>query len=389
MKGIIQNLIILKKAIQKPFFGAGRTEPLSHNEQQKVISQCEEPRSLIERSYCQYFCQKQRIRNIGYRVLMALGNGAALLPLIYFALMKRDGDMDVLPSEKKAAVFLSSASAVDRIPDSLLKQFDRIVPGVSYPLRVGGLERGVIFEIWKMKPLSFMFVLKCSMKIALYCGAIEKTGASSIIVTGEDSYTSSALTHYCHKKGIRHINVMHGEILYNLSRTFFQFDACYVWDEHYVSLLKDLRAEGSQFIVEVPSSLLYSRDSPPTHDITYYLQAQDKSQMQEIRDLLIRTGKSFLVRPHRVWTDEEALKAVFSDLEIEDPSLVDIGQSIMSSRFVISWFSTVLYQGYLNGRIAVVDDLSNPQFKQLYSNRYIMLDRKKSILMSHLLETAY
>lgn len=379
---VISKLIELQKRIVKTARGKSGEERVSLRDQEKYINKIKEPKSLFDRSYYQYKCQKKRNSSFTYCIVMSFANVGAFFCLIYF-LFKKNKETAAQNRSNSIAVFLPDASIMDRIPKSLQDEFEEIVVGEDFGFSIGSAERNLIISLWRSRPLSFVFVLKCALKIGYYCDAIDRTNASAVITTSEDSYTSSVLTAYCHIRNVAHINMMHGEILYNLARTFFAFDRCYVWDDYYVSLLSDLRAEKKQFIVEVPEKLKYSNAYPISKSITYYLQAQSKEQMKAVRNLLINTNEDYKVRPHRIWTDMVSLNEVFDKKEIEDCEEVSIEESIMSTKYLVSVCSTTLFQGYVNGKIAIVDDLSNPlMFEDLLKSRYIMLAKERGRRLS-------
>ena len=74
------------------------------------------------------------------------------------------------------------------------------------------------------------------VKLAMYRYQYEVYHPKAMIVDEEYSYTSSFLTEYCHRLGVEHIDIMHGEKLYFIRDTFFCFDRCYVWDGYYRDL---------------------------------------------------------------------------------------------------------------------------------------------------------
>ncbi len=387
---VIAHLIKLQKQLIKTARGKSGEEIINPYKQQRYINKIREPRTLIDRSYYQYKCQKKRNSGILYRVVMGIANIGAFFYLVFFLLTTKKSCFCDYDHVKNSAVFLADPKSMDRIPESLQLEFDEIIVGGNYSFALGSVERKLIFSLWKTHPFSLMFVLKCAMKIAYYCEAIDCTNAKAVIVTGEDSYTSSALTAYCRMRKVMHINMMHGEVLYSLARTFFAFDRCYVWDDYYVSLFLDLRAAQNQFIVEVPKKLKYPDIYPLTKTITYYLQAQSEEQMQKIRNLLLNTKTDFHIRPHRIWTNMKSVNAVFRESEIEDCEKISIEESIMSTKYLVSICSTTLFQGYINGKQAIIDDLSNPSmFKEITQSKYIMCAHEKSLLLSNFIKTQY
>lgn len=60
------------------------------------------------------------------------------------------------------------------------------------------------------------------------------------------------LTDYFHTRGVKNINVQHGEKLMFIRDSFFHFDECYVWGDYYVKMFVRMKAEPNQFIVSVP-----------------------------------------------------------------------------------------------------------------------------------------
>lgn len=385
---LITNLVTVKKKLMRVVLGVNRNDALDYAIQHSYIESFDEPNGYFQRSYDQYLCQKKRHPNVLYQVILALTNAVAVVPLFYFCVLKRSSNNhSVKARSPNVAAFLGSESVMDRIPQGVRDEFREIICDGNVGLEVSNVEKKFIRKLWVKYPFSFLFVLKCSMKIAAYCSLINQKNVDAIIVTSEDSFTSSVLTEYCHCRNVRHINVMHGEIVYNLARTFFAFDDCYVWDKHYVDLLVDLRAEPSQFIVELPPGLIYRGQYEVTTKVKYYLQTQDRMQMQLIKEILDSLSCDYKVRPHSVWTDVNAMNEVFPPCCVEDPKAVSIKESIMGSCILIAWNSTVLFQGHINGKMPIIDDITNPQlFRQMQEARYVMLEKADFQVLSKFLE---
>ena len=226
----------------------------------------------------------------------------------------------------------------------------------------------------------------------MYRSLYETYQPKAIIVSEEYSYTSSFLTEYCHRLGVAHINVMHGEKLYYIRDSFFCFDRCYVWDECYRRLFCDLRTEPMQFRVELPPSMQPwdAQGVEKAVDYTYYLQAETPQMLEIIAEslqTLRKSGAKVAVRPHPLYSDKETVRRLFSDFEIEANAEVGIETSILRTRHVIGLYSTVLYQAHINHVPVVIDDLTDPErFAQLRSLRYIMLDKPHRLLSALLQE---
>ena len=240
-------------------------------------------------------------------------------------------------------------------------------------------------------PTAFYFRFKCMAKLAMYRYQYELYHPKALIVDEEISYTTSFLTEYCHRLGVEHINVMHGEKLYYIRDSFFCFDRCYVWDECYRRLFFDLRAEPTQFRVEIPPSMQpwEKPSTPPEVDLTYYLQEEPTEQRMQIAaalHTLQARGMVIAVRPHPLYCDDTLLE-IFSGFALEMPGNCSIEQSILRTKCAVSLYSTVLLQASINGVAVVIDDLTAPErFAQLKSLRYIMLDKPHGLLSALLQE---
>lgn len=148
-----------------------------------------------------------------------------------------------------------------------------------------------------------------------------------------------------------------------------------------------LRAEPTQFIIELPKGLIYQEaSSVRANGATYYLQNQDIRQMLQIKELLESLQIDYRVRPHHIWTEMDELRRVFEASHIEDAHDVPIEESILKSEVLISWCSTVLFQGYVNEKRTVVDNVSNPVLiERMKDSDYIMLAEGRSELLSNVL----
>ena len=130
------------------------------------------------------YARKKRYASLTYRALCSVANLAALVPLVYFVAFKhRTDDSEVSgSSESASAVFLGQPHILDRLPNSLRDRYDEIDADLQYGMLMTKRERQLIRDIWARYPLSFLFVLKCAMKIMAYCDIIDKSGAKAIML---------------------------------------------------------------------------------------------------------------------------------------------------------------------------------------------------------------
>ena len=184
---------------------------------------------------------------------------------------------------------------------------------------------------------------------------------------------------------------MHGEKLFFMRDSFFQFNRCYIWDAFYKDLFTELRADFEQFIVEVPSSLLFEKQSSyKTVDYTYYLQAQGGARLELIANImkdLKQKGYTVAIRPHPRYTNMEMLKGYLGDsnIEVEQCREFSIEDSILRTKNAISIYSTVLQQAYYNGTGVVIDDVSDPEMvSKLRELQYIMARTDNTLLSAPL-----
>lgn len=236
-------------------------------------------------------------------------------------------------------------------------------------------------EVFFKYPLSIYFNLKILVKIALYSFNINKFECKAILVNSEYSYTSSILTLYLNSNNIEHINFMHGEKLFNIRDSFCRFNRFYVWDQYYAELFEEMQHYKKQFIIDVPELQLY-KSTINNNSIKYYLQNENIEELKNIYFLLKKfkdRGYNVVVRLHPRYSNRDDVNDIFIDIDIEDD--IDIVTSINECKYVISKFSTVLFQAYLLNKEIIVDDISNKElYKNLKEFGYIILNKNHTLL---------
>lgn len=354
------------------------------NLQKRYIAGLPEPRDNIERSFFQYKCQ--RFLRPWW---LSIGINLGVLPImVYFLLKLLFGvhGLSIEPKHMGRACFMGFGNSLNIIPDNLRKEYLEIIDDRDVRIDVDSIDKKYILQILKRYPLSWEFILKNIIKIGNYQYIINKYSPCAIITPNEYSYTSSVLTDYCNKKGIEHIDVMHGDKHFYIGDSFFYFNRCYVWDEFYCRLFYSLRADKNEFIVEIPSAIkFFHKESVlKSVDITYYLGLETENQLYAIRDTLLKLlkkGLTISVRPHPRYSDNSKVKKIFFGWNIEDADKVPIETSILRTRTAVSLHSTVLFQAYFNGTEIAVDDVSRrADFLKLKKMNYIMLDKGCKLL---------
>lgn len=351
-------------------------------EQKKFLESLKEPEDLIERSYNQYLCQRW-LKNRAVNILTDIG----CIPLMVYYWCKK-GEKS-LNTEHAKAVYLGMGGGNDNIPRELSEIYSDILNIPKVDECLSKRDKIIIKNLLRRYPLSFEFCLKCLIKVRMYSWVIDMYSPDAIIVSGEYSYTSSFLTYYCRKNGIKHINIMHGEKGYYIRDSFFEFDKCYIWDSYYMDLFSRLRAPSSQFVIAVPPSLTLKGTYTKKYDYTYYLSSESRKRLRRILELLMKLeslGYKVAIRPHPRYSEMMLINKIFKGkVDIENPKEVEISESILRTWNVVSLHSTVINQAVNSGINAVIDDVSDVErYNLLYELEYRFVADKNILLVSEI-----
>ncbi len=337
--------------------------------QRAFLERLPEPQDDWQRSYLQYRCQM--LFSPGWIVALQNLAAAVVYPFAALALLLR---RRVTPCDTPSdAVLFTEGISHDLIPGELSGR--RISDREGYALH--GSDLRFCFSGIDRYFYAPYFHLKMLFKVAQYRRVIDRYRPQRIVAHAEFSFCSSAVTAYCHRQGIEHLNLMHGEKLFYIRDAFFRFDRCYVWDRWYIDLFRALRAEPTQFVVSLPAALrLQLPDLPATADYTYYLAAQSPDELRRIvrvMEELQRAGHRIRLRPHPRYTDLRLLRTLIDPAAIEACGQVSLEESLATTRHVVSGYSTVLQQAVRAGRSIVMDDVSDPMlYGQLVARRYLV-----------------
>lgn len=351
------------------------------DKQRKYIEKLGNPRDEIERSYFQYKCQMQ-FNGKGITFLLNLVSFP--VAIIYWVKYGKKGQVNKM--EPKSLVFFRDGKPENILPKSLKNKYNIIESDPVEGTLLTEKDKKFIKKIIYRYPFSWQFILKCLIKIGRYSFAIEEYSPEAIAVCAEYSFTSSVLTEYCKQRNIKHIDVMHGEKMYYMRDSFFKFDECYIWDEYYGKVLTSMKAEGNQFVVEVPASLKFNEGLPriQKYDYTYYLGAESEDVLKKIAKILEKlyeNGKRISIRPHPRYSNMDFVKKIFAFANVEDTKKISIEQSLLQSGAAISLYSTVLNQALCNSIPVIIDDMSNPtNFNKLRELGYICLYKEHELL---------
>lgn len=308
--------------------------------------------NYFSRSYCQYLCQKKLYKQ-NYIFLNFISFFLIKLTLVFFKIFQKK----IIKEEKVKVLYFGIEKT---IPKNFLK-YERKKLENHFFLTKKDIE---YFEndILKKSKKEYYFALKVLLKIAIYRYNIEKYSPEIFLVTSEYSWTSSILTEFCEKNKILHINYMHGNKWYVIRDSFFKFHKCYVWDEHYAEIFCKLKAFEGQF--EVIDYL----DFIPQINIeikelynTYYLQIDEtENELEQIIAILeklrLKTGYKGKIRCHPVYTPKKIKNKIPKEMLDEEKNIY---HSIVKSNYLISKYSTVLYEAFVMKKgIVVIDDIT-------------------------------
>lgn len=346
-----------------------------------------EPQDLFERSYDQFLCQRSlyRIKAAGF-----LENAAAavLQPILTRRYLRTRIEPESVSSEKPIAVFWLDSGFV---PEELQRQYE-VICGV--PHNIGCLkpeDLKFVREIAARSPKERFFVFKILCRVAAYRAYIELYHPAAILSSAEYSFTSSALTEYCRRQNIRHINIQHGERSLGIMSSFCAFDTFYVWGDFFRGIYAEERFDMTDFrIARPPVVNMHLERFEEKTDLKYYLQLDRSAMLRAQRrsiEKLLAAGYRVTVRFHPRYCREAKVRRYFGGLcPIEAPSKVSIAQSLGETHGAVGAFTAVLYQAYENRRLAVVDDLYNPEeFQVRLASKYALPTYPGVRLLSELL----
>ncbi len=344
-------------------------------EQKNFLDGLGDARNDFERSFKQYLCQ-QLFTPAWKRLLMNLISALVFPLAIFYSLSKR-----VLYKKGAHVETLMQAKDMDEVvPPALFSRYDVSTIYWNEGQSLSFCDIPFIFKIIRCSIMHPYFALKASMNVARYSHMVYRHTPDNIIVFGEYSFSSSILSAYCNSKGIKHINVMHGEKLYYIRDSYFRFDECYVWSEHYKNLFVSMMAEPTQFKIHLPPSMQIDcsnyLNTSVYADYKYYLAVYEEDEIKSIVSSLqfIKSeGKTLKYRIHPRYSNVQLLLKYVDESEVEYPKDVTIQESISNLKFAIGSYTTVLTQAYFARKKIILDDVTfKKQFEKLQSLKYIL-----------------
>lgn len=304
------------------------------------------------RSYNQYLCQKSFNPTI-YNLLNMISL-FTFFPSVIYLLLKRK---IVKKSDIKYKTVIRVISK-DIIPSSI-----NITNSINSKndMSLDFQDIFFILRLYKRFFLNAYFLQKNIIKISIISNDISVYENNQFIVNDEFSFSSSLVTEYCNFKGVKYINIMHGDKFFYIRDAYVSFHKFYVWDEHYKNLFNQMYADPTQFIIEKPK--LYEIDQSIIEKpiFKYYFDGfEKKDDLLNLLKILKEIDKKYkvILRKHPRYTFKNEINQLISDFIIEDNNSVDIKTSILESKFVCSKYSTVLLEAIFLKKTVVLDDIS-------------------------------
>lgn len=352
-------------------------------------------KSYFYRSFLQYKCQMYGV-SFANKFIINLFS-VIILPLFTIALVISNffvkNKKKPFVNNNKIAVLVTKTKK-DLIPKSLSIKYEIIVSYYEgFILDEDGLRFLKIFiEKFYFYPY---FILKSLLKISLYNYVCFKYVPAAIVASLEYSFTSSVLTAYLERKNISHINIMHGERLFDIHYSFFRFSECWTWQKHYINLFKKLFAYKNQFRIEFPprhEKLRNIKISCNNKKILkfYWASEVEKKELRYIfqgLNKLKNRGFKVIIRYHPSHKDLffRTVSHYLDNFVVEDPENKNIYDSLTETYYVLSTYSTVLYEANLMRRVIVINDYKN-NLSELKRLDYILLKNRRYIPFSKLVE---
>ena len=209
------------------------------------------------------------------------------LPMLVFFFLKPNSK--IKSTGTYSALSILEGKPQNIIPERLLAEYkswkhvDQNSRGLYFDLK----GKIFFFKMLKRHPFSWLFLLKSLIKIREYSYLVYCYHPEAIVVCNEYSFTSSVLTAFCELNNIKHIDVMHGEKVFDINDSYFRYHNCYVWGKEYIALFQSLKASENFFFIELPKALIFDTlcSVNKVYDYTYYL---GNENINEIR-LVIET----------------------------------------------------------------------------------------------------
>lgn len=370
-------------------------------DQKKYLDRFGTPKDAYEKAYYKYLCHAYYHFSFLIRCIYNIAGLFAVpicLIIFYFKSRKKQFE-DFTPH---GAIIISSPTMDyrDILPDEIEERYGEI-----RPVRINSdMDRCLDKVAWKFykKFLSRYwmhpyFCLEFLFRLAGICDLLYKYHPKALVgYVWERDFVCPILLEYCRAYGVDRISFMHGVFVYSIDKAYLSFTKYYVWEDYYIKMFTDLRADTDMLQVYTPKK--YKINVKPRSSgkydyfMSYYCASEEtRESLNRIKtcfDIFKTKNLKCKLRPHPRMTDVtiKDFDEIFSGYVIEKYDECPIEQSLECSEYIAAFNSTVLTQAYYAGKKVVIDDNVFPdRFENMIDRNFIMLDRPH-ILMSELLK---
>ncbi len=358
-----------------------------------------EPKDEVDEAYNKYRCRayhypayKTFILNIGALPMAVLSYGC------FFRKKRR------LPSVREASLLVERKTDVDYadiFPSELAQSYDRVMEVVDsrnqkelLNVRLSLEAVQLYWKTVKRHPFSLYFQFWTARELSKHCSYISQYNPSATAVYIEERNIAGPLLRRLYEStGRQYISFMHGEYLLRLIQGYMSFSAYYIWDQEYENIFSEiLHCHIGRYILYKPRKLekkWHFEGIVPEYYCTYYFSAESKESIRKLSEVfaqLEKKGHKCKVRPHPRYSQWEIIRETFPADRIEDPRQVSIEQSLSSTRYVVGLATTVLAEGYYEGKEIVVDDITSLQKYANLEKRHFLVLKRPHLLLSNLLK---
>lgn len=215
-------------------------------------------------------------------------------------------------------------------------------------------------------------------------GHVVKVFAPGVIIIGAETTPSlSIITSYLRERGIKHVNIMHGERFIDSQGAFVEFDEFHVWGEYYRAMMVRQYCTEHQLRVTSPPlhrhyyTALRSRNQPRAksallfHYWLIYPGTPTYSSLLRVISVL-DSSWTLYVRPHpkerahlegflAAFLAEPIVKGTGLAVSIQLPEERSLVDALSDTRIVVGALSTAMLEGWIAGcKMIYLEGNGNP-----------------------------
>ena len=360
------------------------------------------PEDYIDEAYNKYLC-----RLFHYSRKKQVLFDVASIPSMIAKIIQLQKHYDKLPRvDDKAGVLLVERKLdldyEDIIPADLLSGYKRVIDiknirdTKEFKASLSAEGAQILKEVKKRYRFHPYFFIWCFRELEKHSTYIRQYNPNCTAVYVEERNIASPLLRSLYESTHRkYVSFMHGEYLLRLIQAYMGFSEYYIWDQSYEETFSQiLRCNIGKYNLYKPHKLEKKWDLDkiqPHYFCTYYFSAESKESIRRVAEVFKKfeeSGRKCKVRPHPRYSQLEVIKSNFPESMIENPKETSIEKSLGETEYVVGLATTVLAEGYFEGRKVVIDDISSPEkYKNLAKRRFVCLSRPH-ILLSELAEKA-